>query len=169
MISQTLRMVVLLLAAGNAADTLAQGAAPGPSTPMPTMRYGRSIGIEVAQKLVAAAVQDAQKKGLFMCVAITDTSGDLVAFAKMDDCQTGSINTSIAKARSAALYRRPSREFREAMAAGNAFVAFLPGAMPVDGGLPLVSGGKVIGAIGLSGGTGAQDAGVAAAALSAMD
>lgn len=157
-----------LLAIAAIANTAAQTSAAPSAVPVPGIRYGAAIGLESAQKVVARAVQEAQKQALYMCIAITDPSGELIHFARMDDCQTGSINVAISKSRSAALFRRPTREFREAMAAGHTYVAFLPGAMPVDGGVPLIVNGRVVGAIGVSGGTGAQDAAVAIAAASLL-
>jgi uncharacterized protein GlcG (DUF336 family) len=100
-----------------------------------------------------------------MAVAITDGAGDLVYFEKMDGTQTGSVKVAIGKARSAALFRRPTKVFQEGLAAGGDGLRLLglEGGVPIEGGLPLLKDGKIVGAIGLSGGTAQQD-GVAAKA-----
>ncbi|MGH8759473.1 MAG: GlcG/HbpS family heme-binding protein [Burkholderiales bacterium] len=125
--------------------------------------YGPTVTADAARKVAAAALAEAAKNGWVMAVTVVDTSGQLVHFVKMDDCQTGSIQVSIDKAKSAALFRRPSKVFNDMLAAGNTYVLALAGAVPVEGGIPLVQDGKVIGAIGVSGGTAQQDGTVAKA------
>jgi glc operon protein GlcG len=127
--------------------------------------YGAPISLEGAKKAAAGAVAEARKNNWTMAVAITDGGGDLIYFEKMDGTQTGSVNVAIGKARSAAMFKRPSKVFQDAVAGGGAGLRILglEGAVPVEGGLPLVMDGKVVGAIGLSGGTAEQD-GVAAKA-----
>ncbi len=127
--------------------------------------YGVPIGLESAKKAAAAAVAEARKNNWTMAVAITDIAGDLVYFEKMDGTQTGSVAVAIGKARSAALFKRPSKVFQDVLAGGGAGVRILglEGAVPIDGGLPLVMDGKIVGAIGLSGGTSDQDGQVAKA------
>jgi glc operon protein GlcG len=134
------------------------------------MYYGPSINAETAKKVAAPAIAEARKNNWTMAVAIVDTAGDLVYFERMDDTQVGSVDVAIAKARSAARFKRPTKAFQDALAAGGEGLRILAldGAIPVDGGLPLVSGGKVVGAIGLSGGTSAQDGQVAAAGASTL-
>jgi uncharacterized protein GlcG (DUF336 family) len=134
------------------------------------MPYGTSINVETARKVAAPAIAEARKNGWNMAVAIVDISGDLVYFERMDDTQVGSVDIAIAKARSAARFKRPTKAFQDALAAGGEGLRILAlqGAVPVDGGVPLVSGGKIVGAIGMSGGTSQQDgqaAGAGAAAL----
>src|SRR5688572_30492060 len=135
-----------------------------------TMAYGTSINIETAKKAAAPALAEARKNQWSMAVAIVDTAGDLVYFEKMDDTQVGSIDVAIAKARSAARFKRPTKAFQDALAAGGEGLRILAlnGAIPVDGGVPLVIGGKIVGAIGASGGTSAQDGQVAAAGAAAL-
>jgi len=130
-----------------------------------TMAYGTSINVETAKKVAAPALAEARKNQWAMAVAIVDTAGDLVYFEKMDDTQVGSVDVAIAKARSAARFKRPTKAFQDALAAGGEGLRILAlnGAIPVDGGLPIVVGGKVVGAIGMSGGTSAQDGQAAAA------
>jgi uncharacterized protein GlcG (DUF336 family) len=94
-----------------------------------------------------------------MAVAVVDPAGNLVYYEKMDNTQLGSANVAIDKARSAALFKRPTKAFQDALAAGGDGLRILrlQGATPVEGGIPLVSDGKIVGAIGVSGGTSAQD------------
>jgi glc operon protein GlcG len=133
-------------------------------------QYGASVNHEQAQKLVAAAIADARKQNLPMAVAIVDTSGALVAFERMDNTQTASTAVAQEKAISAAMYRRPTKAFQDVLAAGGVGlrVLTLHGAVAVEGGIPLVVDGKIIGAIGVSGGTSEQDGVVAKAGIDAM-
>ena len=132
--------------------------------------YGAPISLENAKKAAAAAVAEARKNNWTMVVAITDTAGDLVYLEKMDTAQTGSVNLAIAKARSAVLYKRPSKVWADLVGAGgdNLRLMALQGIVPSNGGIPLVMDGKIAGAIGLSGGTGAQDGQCAQAGADAV-
>jgi len=132
--------------------------------------YGSNIGVESARKVAAAAVAEAHKNGWTMAVAVTDTGGNLVYYEKMDNTQIGSAQVSIGKARSAALYKRPTKAMQDALAAGGEGwrILALEGAVPVEGGLPILVDGKIIGAIGLSGGTSAQDGVAAKAGVEAL-
>jgi glc operon protein GlcG len=157
-------MSLLLGAALAAAPVLAQTAAPPPPP-----AYGEPINIEQAKKAAAAAAEEAKKINTFMAIAVVSPSGDLVYFEKMDNTQYASIAIAIHKAKAAATFRRPTQSFEERVAAGGAGLTLLTldGIIASPGGNPILVGGKVIGAIGLSGGTGAQDhqaslAGVAA-------
>ncbi len=127
--------------------------------------YGAPINLETAKKLSAAAVAEARKNNWTMAVAIVDIAGDLVYFEKMDGTQTGSVKVALGKARSAVLFKRPTKVFQDGVAAGGEGLRLLglEGAVPIEGGLPLAIDGKIVGAIGVSGGTSAQD-GVAAKA-----
>jgi glc operon protein GlcG len=132
--------------------------------------YGMPIGLENAKKAAAAAIVEARKNSWLMAVAITDPSGELVYFAKMDGTQTGSVNVSIGKSRSAALFKRPTKVFQEMLAAGGAGVRVLAleGAVPIEGGVPLVINGEIVGGIGASGGSSDQDGVVAGAGAAAL-
>jgi len=132
--------------------------------------YGPSITVEMAKRAAAPAVAEAMKNKLTMAVAIVDTHGELVYFEKMDDTQMGSVGVAIAKANSAARFKRPTKAFQDAVAAGGEGLRMLglDGAVPVEGGIPLVVGGKIVGAIGASGGTSQQDGIVAAAGAAAV-
>ena len=132
--------------------------------------YGEPINLENAKKVAAAAMDEAKKRnwGIF-CVAIVNPAGDLVYFEKQDNCQNGSVNISQHKARASARYRRPTLAFEQGLGRGNYFTYLLTldDVIASRGGNPIVIGGKIVGAIGVSGGTGSQDnvmslAGVAA-------
>jgi glc operon protein GlcG len=133
--------------------------------PPPQVPYGLSIKLESAKKVVAAAVAEARKNNWNMAVAIVDPGGYLVYFEKMDGTQTGSVDLSIEKARTAALFRRPTKLFQDSVAAGGEGIRLLrlTGAIPIDGGVPIIVDGKLIGGIGVSGGAGEQDGQVAKA------
>ena len=121
--------------------------------------YGKPIGGEDAKKAAAAAIAEARANNWFMGAAVVDTGGHLVYFEKMDGTQTGSVAVAIGKARCAALFKRPTKAFQDVLAAGGdgLRVLGLEGAVPVEGGVPLVKDGEIVGAIGLSGGTSSQD------------
>jgi uncharacterized protein GlcG (DUF336 family) len=120
--------------------------------------YGLSIGVETARKVAAAAVAEGKKNGWHVAAAVVDTAGDLVFFERMDNTQAGSTIVSQEKARTAARFKRPTKAFEDAVAGGRQVILSLPGVTPVEGGIPLVVEGKIIGAIGVSGATSPQDA-----------
>ena len=132
--------------------------------------YGPPINLDAAKKAAASAIAEARKNNWTMAVAIIDIGGDLVYFGKMDGTQTGSVRVAIGKARSAALYKRPTKAWQDVVAAGGAGLRILglEGAVPIEGGLPLLMDDKIVGAIGVSGGTGAQDGVVATAGAQAV-
>jgi glc operon protein GlcG len=137
-----------------------QPSAGGTPEQMPfNIPYGNDITLERAKQLVAGAEAEGTKRGWKMNIAVVDTHGDLVHFSRMDGAQLASINISQNKARTAARYRRESRMFFNAYETGHPYVGTLdPNLVASPGGFPLVEGGKLIGAIGCSGGTGDQDA-----------
>src|SRR5213596_3156225 len=132
--------------------------------------YGAAIGADTAKKIAAAAIAEARKNNWTMAIAIVDTAGNLVYFEKMDGTQTASVAVAIDKARSAALFKRPTKAFQDTLAAGGEGlrVLGLQGAVPVEGGVPLVMDGKFVGAIGVSGGTSPQDSQCAKAGVDAV-
>jgi uncharacterized protein GlcG (DUF336 family) len=132
--------------------------------------YGPPVTLEAAKKIAVPALAEARKNGWTMAVAIVDPAGDLVYFERMDNTQLGSVNTAILKARSAARFKRPTKSFQDMVAAGGEGLRALglDGAMVVEGGVPLVMDGKIVGAIGASGGTSAQDGQCAKAAASSV-
>jgi glc operon protein GlcG len=131
---------------------------------------GAPVGVETARKAAAAAVAEAKKNGWFMAVAVVDPGGALVYFERMDNVQAGSVRVAVNKARSAALYKRPTKALQDALAGGGIGlrVLALEGAVPLEGGLPLVVGGKLIGAIGLSGDLSENDGKCAASGAAAV-
>jgi uncharacterized protein GlcG (DUF336 family) len=132
--------------------------------------YGISISTDNAKKMAAAAVAEARKNNWAMAVAVVDTAGILVYFERMPDTQLGSVQVAQEKAKSAALFRRPTKAFQDQVAAGGAGLRMLglPGAVPVEGGIPIIVDGKIIGAIGASGGSSDQDGQTAQAGANAM-
>jgi uncharacterized protein GlcG (DUF336 family) len=127
--------------------------------------YGISISLESAKKVAAPAMAEARRNNWTMAVAIVDTSGDLVYYEKMDSTQAASANIAVDKARSAARFKRPTKALQDVLAAGGDGLRLLAlqGAVPVEGGVPLLVDGKIVGAIGVSGGTSQQDSQVAKA------
>ncbi len=136
----------------------------------PAPAYGTPIGVDAAKRAAAAAIAEAKKNNWTMAISIVDTGGHLVYFEKMDGTQTGSVNVSQEKARSAVLFKRPTKSFQDTVAAGGAGLRMLalPGAVPVEGGIPLMAEGKIIGAIGASGGSSDQDGQCAQAGASTI-
>ncbi len=132
--------------------------------------YGPPIGVEDAKKAAAAALAEARRSGWKMAVAVTDPAGELVYFEKMDDTQNGSVRVAISKSRSAAIFKRPTKAFQDVLAEGGEGlrVLALERAVPIEGGVPLVIGGKIVGAIGVSGGTSQQDGVCATAGAGAI-
>lgn len=160
---------VLLAGLVAAMNSPSHGQTPA-AAPAPAPEYGAPIGIENAKKAAANAIAEAKKNNWTMAVAIVDGGGNLVYFEKMDHTQVGSIRVAQDKARSAALFKRPTKAFQDGVAAGGAGLRLLKleGAMPVEGGVPLVMGGKIVGAIGVSGGSSEQDGVCAQAAAAAL-
>ena len=132
--------------------------------------YGSPITLENARKVAAAALAEAARNEWTMAAAVVDPAGILVCFEKMDDTQVGSAQVAIDKARSAALFKRPTKAFQDVLAAGGEGLRILKltGVIPVDGGIPLVVQGKIVGAIGVSGGASDQDGQCARAAADAL-
>lgn len=130
--------------------------------------YGASINLETARKVAAAAAAEGRKNGWTVAVAIVDTGGDLVYFERMDDTQVASSHVAQEKARTAVRFKRPSKFFEEALLGGRIAVLGLPGATPLEGGIPLLVDGKIVGAIGVSGVTSQQDGVCAQAGVDAL-
>jgi len=121
--------------------------------------YGMSIGGDAAKKSAAAALAEARKNNWTMAAAIVDTAGDLVYFEKLDGTQAASTLIAVDKARSSVRFKRPTKALQDALAAGGDGLRMLAlqGAVPVEGCLPLIVDGKIVGAIAVSGGTSTQD------------
>jgi uncharacterized protein GlcG (DUF336 family) len=169
--------IMTIAAASFALPALAQtAAAPAVPEKMPfDIPYGASIGLEEAQKAAAASVAEAKKHNWKMSVSVVDPSGNLLVQATMDGTQIASIPISQAKARTAALFRRPSKLFADAVNGANGApspatlsLLALNGGAASEGGWPIVRDGKLIGAIGASGGIATQDGVTAKAGLAAL-
>ena len=181
---RSLALAVLVLAVPAAAQQAPQGLAPSFSDgakPQPPsaggtpaaipfgLPYGAPIIRDLAKRVGEAAEAEADKRGWPMNIAVVDTHGDLVHFARMDGAQLASVGVSQRKARTAARWRRETRVFFEGYAKGSAFYGTLdPELAASPGGLPLVVDGKIIGAIGCSGGTGDQDSVICQAGVEAL-
>ena len=140
--------------------------APGPKLPP----YGRSITIAEAKKVADAALAPAKTNGWTVVIAIVDPGGHLVYLEKLDETQVGSVAVAESKACSAAIFKRPTKMFQERLARGGdgLLVLRLQGAIPVEGGVPIIVGGKLIGALGVSGGSSAEDEVCAEAGAAAL-
>lgn len=156
----------------------AQAQAPAPTVPeaMPfDIPYGVPVNMDDANKAIMAAVTEAKKHNWKMAVSVVDPAGNLIAHATMDGTQYASIPIAQAKARSAALFRRPSKVFADIINGANGApspstlsLLALSGAVASEGGFPIVKDGKLIGAIGASGGIAPQDGVTARAGLTAL-
>jgi len=140
--------------------------AAGPTLPT----YGRPITLAEAKRVAAAAVAPAQANGWTMVIAVVDTGGHLVYLEKMDQTQTGSVVVAQDKARAAAMFKRPTKALQDVLAAGGDGwrVLRITGAIPVEGGVPLIINGELIGALGVSGGSSAEDGVCATAGVAAL-
>lgn len=140
------------------------------SSASPIIPYGPPLSLDVAQRVAAAAQAEAQARGWPMVIAIMDSGANLVLLHKMDHAQTGSVTVAQAKAESAVRFKRPTKVFEEALTAGGINLRLLAthGACPLEGGLPLMQAGQLVGAIGVSGMQSTQDAQIAAAGAEAI-
>ncbi len=129
--------------------------------------YGQEVGLELAKKIAAGAAAESKKNGWRMAIAVVDNHGFLVYYERMDDTQTASVDVAVDKAKAAAMYRRPTKVFEDGIAKGRNALLGLRGATPIEGGLPIMAGGKVIGGVGVSGANSDQDAQAATAGVKA--
>jgi uncharacterized protein GlcG (DUF336 family) len=152
------------LAAGSAAAQPAVPAAP-PRTP-----YGEPLTLDMAKKVVAAAEAEAAANGWSMAIAVVDTGSNLVVLHRLDQTQIGSIRLAEGKAHTALDFRRPTRVMQDAVTGGGVGNWWLgvPGVVALEGGVPIVVGGKIVGAIGVSGGASSQDAQTAQAGADSL-
>ena len=130
--------------------------------------YGDSISVDAAKKAAAAALAEARKNGWNVAAAVVDPHGELVYFERMENTQYGSVDVSQAKARSAARFKRPTKAFEDGVKGQAPNMLGLPGAVPLEGGVPAIVNGRIIGALGVSGATSAQDGQCARAGLEAI-
>jgi glc operon protein GlcG len=126
------------------------------------------LTLESARKIAAAAEAEANKRGSTVVIVVVDDGGYPIVLHRLDDTQVASVEVGIGKARTAAIFRRPSGDFEEQIKHGRAASLVLPGATPLQGGLPIVLEGKVIGAIGVSGNTPQEDEDIARAGMAAF-
>jgi uncharacterized protein GlcG (DUF336 family) len=140
------------------------------STVSQVIPYGPPVSLLMARQVAAAAEAEALAHGWAMVIAVLDSGANLVVLHKMDHAQTGSVEVAQAKARSAVRFKRPTQVFEAALAAGGLGLRLLAtqGVCPLEGGLPLMHAGQLIGAIGVSGMQSTQDARVAAAGAAAL-
>jgi len=157
----------LILAAVLAAGPALAQTAPASATPAPTPAYGRTITLAEAKTVVAAAEAEARKQGWTMVIVVVEPNGALVMSEKMDGTQYGSNDVARRKAETSASFRRPTSYFQEAVKGGTLNSIF-SGAMAIEGGELLIIDGKIAGAVGASGGSGAQDGQVARAGAAAL-
>lgn len=128
----------------------------------------QTISLDAAKAMVAAAEAHARENNWNVAIAIVDASGGLILFHRLDETQPASLDIAIAKARTAARFKRPTKALEDAVAGGRTVLLAVEGLLPLEGGLPIVVDGRVIGAVGVSGVTSQQDAQVAQAAVAAL-
>jgi glc operon protein GlcG len=167
----TAKLVALILAASMVLTagvvSAQQAATPGPP---PAAPYGSPISLDQAKKAMAGAEAEARKNNWNVVIAIVDSGGNLVMLQRMDNTQFGSIDVAKQKAHTAVAFRRPTKAFQDLIAQGgvNLRLLKLEGASPLEGGVPVVLDGKIVGAIGVSGVTSQQDAQIATAGADAL-
>ena len=147
---------------GTLAAVLAIGAAG--AAELPTKQV---LTLGAAKKIAGAAEAEATKRGATVVIAVVDDGGHLILLERLDDTQVASVEVAIGKARTAAIFRRPSKVFEDQVREGRVAALALPGATPLQGGVPIIANGKVIGAIGVSGNTPQEDEDIAKAGAAA--
>ena len=143
--------------------TLAQALAAGPD-----LLTKHVLGLESARTMTAAAEAEARRRGVGVVIVIVDNAGQVIQLTRMDDAQVASVNVGIGKARTAAIYRRPSKVFEDQVANGRIAALALADATPLQGGVPVTVNGEVVGAIGVSGDTPQVDEEIAVAGAKAL-
>ena len=139
-----------------------------PGTAGAQLADAKILTLQAAKAIVAAAEAEARKNGWNLSIAVVDAHGELIAFERMDEAALTTTAIAQGKALTAARYKRPTRAIDSSVAAGRVQMMAFPGVIPVEGGVPIIVGGKVIGAVGASGATSAQDAQVAKAGADAL-
>jgi len=128
----------------------------------------KGISLEDARKAAAGAAAEARKNKWNMAIALVDEGGTLVYFERLDETQIASTDIAIGKARTAVIYKRPTKALEDALNSGQTAILTFPNTLPREGGLPIVVDGKVVGGIGVSGGKSSEDAQVAKAGVDAF-
>jgi glc operon protein GlcG len=139
-----------------------------PAAPLDALPTKEVMTLQAAKAVAEAAEAEAQRRGATVVVAVVDDGGHLLVLHRLDDTQVASVEVGIAKARTAAIFRRPSKVFEDQVKNGRVAALALPGAAPLQGGIPIVHQGKVIGAIGVSGNTPQDDEDIAKVGASAL-
>lgn len=139
------------------------------SLPAQELSTKKSLNLAVTKVIIAAAEKEAMKNGWAMFITVIDDSGTIMAIERLDDAQIGSLNVSIEKAQTSLKFKRPTQAFEDLINGGRNSLLGLPGVTPIEGGFPLMADGKVIGAIGVSGGSSQQDGQVAQAGIAAFE
>ena len=129
----------------------------------------KALTLSAAKQMAAAAEAEARKNNWNVVICIVDEGGHLLYLQRMDDTQIASTEIAQGKARTALMYKRPTKALEDAVAGGRAVVMRLPGALPVEGGLPVTVDGRIIGGIGVSGVQSSQDAQIARAGLAVLE
>ena len=140
----------------------------GSATAWAQLRDKKALSLDVAKKLAAAAAEEAIKNKWNVVIAVVDDGGSLVYLERLDETQIGSIEVAIQKAKTAVSFKRPTKVLEDALMGGRTLILSLPGAMPIEGGIPIVVDEKIIGAIGVSGVTAQQDGQIAKAGTDAL-
>lgn len=156
-------LVTRLILAGGIALVLA-----APAALHAQVQVTRTVASAGAERALGAAAAEARRQGWAVSIAVVDPAGDLVAFLRLDGAPQASVDIARAKARTAARFRRPTRGLDSALTAGRLAILGLEGVTPVEGGVPIVVNGEIVGAVGVSGVTSAQDAQVARAGAAAV-
>ena len=133
------------------------------------LREKQILSLEAADRIAAAAEAEARKRNATVVIVVVDDGGYPLVLKRLNDTQVASVDVGIGKARTAAIFRRPSREFEEQIKNGRVASLVLPGATPLQGGVPLLANGKVVGAIGVSGNTPQEDEDIALAGAAAFE
>ncbi len=127
------------------------------------------LTLEVAKKVAEAAEAEAKRRGSTVVIAVVDDGGYLLVLHRLDDTQVASVEVGIGKARTAAIFRRPSKVFEDQVKNGRVSALALPGATALQGGVPIIYEGKVIGAVGVSGNTPQEDEDIAIAGAKVIE
>ncbi|HMG35001.1 MAG TPA: heme-binding protein [Blastocatellia bacterium] len=139
------------------------------STTLADLPSKKVLTLAVAKKVAEAAEAEANRRGSTVVIAVVDDGGHLLVLERLDDTQVASVEVGIGKARTAAIFRRPSKVFEDQVRDGRVAALALPGATPLQGGVPIIYEGKVIGAIGVSGNTPQEDEDIAKAGAAAAE
>jgi uncharacterized protein GlcG (DUF336 family) len=162
--------MITLKTLATACAAMLVAAFPALAQPAPPPPYGPPITLEVAKKVMAAAEAEAAKNNWNVVITILDSGGNMVMMHKFDDTQLASIAIAEGKARTALIFKQPSKNLEEAIAAGGRGLRFTPltGITPLEGGHPIIVDGKIVGAIGVSGVLSVHDTQIARAGIDAL-